>query len=170
MRERVRKMGFEGKSVDKGLCSPIGWLGTTYLIFLPFLLFLPYFFTTILTTNVPLKGAPRFLFLFFSTNIVISKFLRFFFEIISIISQIQTRKKKNPLLFCPQKTTNKQQVFFVFFFFPIFWYWKFSNFFPELEKLLGFTLQKDKNFPRFSQILCLQKKKKKKKVQCQPLW
>ncbi len=36
---KKRKMGFEGKSVDKGLCSPIGWLGTMNLIFFPFLLF-----------------------------------------------------------------------------------------------------------------------------------
>jgi hypothetical protein len=36
---KKRKMGFEGKSVDKGICSPIGWLGTMHLIFFPFLLF-----------------------------------------------------------------------------------------------------------------------------------
>jgi hypothetical protein len=36
---KKRKMGFEGKSVDKGLCSPIGWLGIIHLIFFSFLLF-----------------------------------------------------------------------------------------------------------------------------------
>jgi hypothetical protein len=40
---KKRKMGFEGKSVDKGLCSPIGWLGIIHLIFFPFYCFDPIF-------------------------------------------------------------------------------------------------------------------------------
>ncbi len=143
----------------------VGWVLYIWFFF-PFYCFDHFFFTTILTTNVPPERAARFFFFVFFQQYRDIEILAIFFPINSLISLILIFFL-NSKFFSSKKPLTSSRVFFFFF--------QFCDvesiviFFPELEELLGFTLQKDKNFARFSQNLCLPQKTFKKKAHCQAL-